>query len=58
MTYEYNSKAHYAQCGKYQELITGIDLTQQNIVVQDDNENSESFLLQVPSSMIDLGVYK
>ena len=58
MTYEYNAKAHYAPYGKHQELITGEDLTQLKIVVQDDNENSESFALKVPDSIFDLGVYK
>ena len=58
MTYEYNAKAHYAPYGKHQEVITGEDLTQLKIVVQDDNENSESFSLKVPDSIFDLRVYK
>ena len=58
MSYEYNPKAHYAPFGKHQELITGEDLTQLKIVVRDDNENSESFSIQVPDSILDLGVYK
>jgi len=36
MTYEYNSKAHYAPYGKYRELITGKDLTQLYIIAQED----------------------
>ena len=55
--YEYNAKAHYAPYGKHQELITGEDLTQLNIVVRDDNEKSESFPIKVPAAMFDLGVY-
>ena len=44
MAYEFNNaKAHYAPYGKHQEVITREDLTQLKIVVQDDNENSESF---------------
>ena len=58
MSYEYNAKAHYAPYGGYQELITGEDLTKLNIVVRDDNEKSESFLLRVPDELFDLGVYK
>ena len=56
--YAYNAKAHYAPFGKHQEVITGEDLTQLKIVVRDDNENSESFLIKVPDSIFDLGVYK
>jgi len=33
--YRLNSKAHYAPYGKHQELITGKDLTQSHIIVQD-----------------------
>ena len=58
MSYEYNPKAHYAPNGKNQELITGEDLTQLEIVVKDDNEKSESFSIKVPDSIFDLGVYK
>ena len=58
MAYGYNPKAHYAPFGKHQELITGEDLTQLDIVVRDDNENSESFSLKVPDSIFDLAVYK
>ena len=38
MTYSYNAKAHYAPYGKHQELITGEDLTQLEIVVRDENK--------------------
>ena len=58
MAYAYNPKAHYAPFGKHQEVITGEDLTQLKIVVRDDNKNSESFSIQVPAAMFDLGVYK
>ena len=58
MAYAYNPKAHYAPYGKHQELITGEDLTQLEIVVRDDNEKSESFSIKVPDSIFDLGVYK
>ena len=56
--YEYNAKAHYAPYGKHEELITGEDLTQLEIVVRDDNAKSESFSIKVPDSIFDLGVYK
>ena len=58
MTYEYNAKARYAPFGKHQELITGRDLTQLEVVVKDDNRNSESFSLELPDSIFDLNVYK
>ena len=58
MSYKFNPKAHYAPYGKHQELITGEDLTQLEIVVRDDNEKSESFSIKVPDSIFDLGVYK
>ena len=58
MAYAYNPKAHYAPYGKHQELITGEDLTQLEIVVRDDNKKSESISIQVPAAMFDLGVYK
>ena len=58
MSYKFNPKAHYTPYGKHQELITGEDLTQLEIVVRDDNEKSESFSIKVPDSIFDLGVYK
>ena len=58
MTYSYNPKAHYAPYGKHKELITGRDLTQLEIVVQDDNEESNGFPIKVPDSVFDLGTYK
>ena len=42
MAYEYNEKAHYAAHGKHEELITGKDLTQLEIVVR----NRREFLTQ------------
>ena len=56
--YKCNEKAHYAPHGKHRELITGKDLTQLEIVVQDDNVNSAGFSLKLPDSVFDLGVYK
>ena len=56
--YEYNAKARYAPYGKHQELITGRDLTQLEIVVRGDNENSERFSIKVPDSVLNLGAYK
>ena len=56
--YEYNAKAHYTPYGKHNELITEKDLTQLEIVVQDDNKKSESFSLKLPDSIFDLDVYK
>ena len=58
MSYSFNGKAHYAAQGKHEELITGKDLTQLSIAVRDDNENSESFFIKVPDSVIDLRVYR
>ena len=58
MSYEYDARAHYAPFGKHQELITGRDLTQLEVVVKDDNEKSESFSLELPNSIFDLRVYK
>jgi len=58
MAYEYNSKAFYNPFGKYEELVTKRDLTQLEIVVQDDNKKSTSFSLKLPDSIYDLSVYK
>ena len=58
MPYEYNPKAYYAPYGKHQELIAAGDLGKLEIVVRDENENSESFSVKVVDSIFDLGVYK
>ena len=50
MTYEYNPKAYYAPYGKHQELIAAGDLGKLEIVVRDENENSESFSVKVVDS--------
>ena len=58
MSYKFNPKAHYAPYGKHEELITGADLTQFEIVVQDDNKNSDGFALKLPDLIFDLTIYK
>jgi len=58
MIYEYNSKAQYAPYGKHEELITGKDLTQLHIIVQDDCERSSGFNVKLPDAVFDLDVYK
>ena len=40
------------------ELITGKDLTQLEITVQDDNDKSAGFSVKVPDDLFDLNVYK
>ena len=56
--YKLNPKAHYAPYGKHQELITGKELSELDIVVQDDNVKSAGFKLKVPDAIFDLNVYK
>jgi len=56
--YRLNSKAHYAPYGKHQELITGKDLTQSHIIVQDNGEKSDGFDVKLPDAVFDLDVYK
>ena len=58
MAFEYNAKAHYAPFGKHNELITGGDLTQQFITVQDNNKMSSGFKIKLPDMIFDLKVYK
>ena len=58
MQYQYNGTAHYAPYAKHAELITGKDLTQFDIVVQDNNEKSSFFRVKFSDGVFDLGVYK
>ena len=58
MSYEYNPKGHYAPYSKHRELITQKDLTQLFITVQDDNQISSGFDVNVPEAIFDLRVYK
>jgi len=58
MTYEYNSKVHYAPYGKHEELITRKDLTQLNIMVQDDGQKSNGFDVKLPDAVFNLEIYK
>ena len=58
MSYEYNEKAHYVAHRKHEELITGKDLTQLEIIVRDDNKNSVSFSLKLPDSICDLNIFR
>jgi len=57
MAYSLNSKAHYAPYGKHKEMITGKDLSQQTLIVQDDGETSTGFKLKLPDALFDLAVY-
>ena len=56
--YKLNSKAYYAPYGKHKELITGKELSELEIVVQDNNVKSAGFKLKVPDAIFDLNVYK
>jgi len=56
--FKLNPKAHYAPYGKHKKLITGKDLSELEIVVQDDNDKSAGFKLKVPDAIFDLNVYK
>ena len=56
--YRLNSKAHFAPYGKHQELITGKELSDLEVIVQDDNVKSAGFTLKVQDAIFDLNVYK
>ena len=58
MTYEYNSKAHYAPYNNFKEVITDRDLTEWNIIVQDDNKTSLAFEIQVEDSLFSTSTYR
>ena len=56
--FSYNEKAFYAPYSKHQELITGKDLSELSIVVQDDGKTSDGFVIKLPDELFDLGVCK
>ena len=58
MSYELNERAHYAPNGNYKEAITGRDLSELNIVVQDDNKKSSGFDIQLEGSLFSASVYR
>ena len=58
MTYEYNSKAHYAPYNNFKEVITDRDLTEWNIIVQDDNKTSLAFEIKVEDSLFSASTYR
>ena len=57
MTFEYNSKAHYAPSGSHKEIITGRDLSELQIVVQDDDTKSADFDIKLEESLFSAIVY-
>ena len=58
MSYQLNEKAFYAPSGGHKEAITGRDLSELNIVVQDDNEKSSGFIIQLEGSLFDANIYR
>ena len=58
MSYEYNSKAHYAPSGGFKEVIAERDLTELNIVVQDDNNTSVGFDINLEGSLFSASTYR
>ena len=58
MSYESYSKAHYAPNGDYKEVITGRDLYELHIVVQDDNMKSAGFNIKVEGSLFSESTYR
>ncbi len=58
MSYELNEKAHYAPNGNHKEVITRRDLSELNIIVQDDNKNSSGFHIKLEGSLFSASVYR
>ena len=58
MSYEYNSKAHYAPSGGFKEEMTGRDLSELHIVVQDDNQTSAGFDINLEGSLFSASTYR
>ena len=58
MSYQLNEKAFYAPKGDYKEILKGRDLSELNIVVQDDNEKSSGFIIQLEGSLFSASVYR
>ena len=58
MNFQYNSKAHYAPSGGFKEEITGQDLSELRIVVQDDNQISTGFDIKLEGSLFAASTYR
>ena len=58
MSYELNEKAHYAPSGNHKELIKGRDLSELDIVIQDDNKMSSGFTIKLEGSLFDASIYR
>ena len=58
MSYQLNEKAFYAANGNHKEAITGRDLSELNIVVQDDNKKSSAFSINLEGSLFSASVYR
>ena len=58
MAFEYNSKAHYAPSGSHKELITEQDLSELQIVVQDDDTKSADFDIKLEGSLFSASFYR
>ena len=56
--YELNEKAFYAPSGDHKEVITGRDLSELNIVVQDDNKISSGFHIKLEDSLFSTSAYR
>jgi len=56
--YELNERAHYAPSGGYKEVITGRDLFELDIVVQDDNKKSSGFRITLEGSLFSASTYR
>ena len=58
MSYELNEKAFYAPNGSHKEVITRRDLSELIIVVQDDNNKSSGFCIQLEGSLFSASTYR
>ena len=58
MSYELNEKAFYAPSGNHKELIKGRDLSELDIVIQDDNKMSSGFSINLEGSLFDANIYR
>ena len=56
--YELNEKAFYAPSGNHKEVITGRDLSELDIVVQDNNKMSAGFSIKLEGSLFSASVYR
>ena len=58
MSYQLNEKAFYAPSGNHKELIKGRDLSELDIVIQDDNKKSSGFSINLEGSLFDANIYR